>query len=430
MKKLIQTLFFFLLVTQICFAQWFWQSTPIDHDLFSVKFISPEVGWIVGESGTILKTTNGGETWISQSSGTSDNLNSVSFTNINTGVAVGNNGTILRTTNGGENWVSQFSGTYYDLNGVSFTNVNIGTVVGSYNPNTYTSIGIIIRTTNGGETWETQSSGIKYHLSMVFFTDINNGSVVGYSGSPLEGIILRTTNGGETWASQCKTENTLYGIYFSDAKTGMVVGTGGRGDGPLILKTNDGGETWINKNCGMTGVILNSVHLTDTNNGTAVGLKYFPSNEAVILRTTNGGETWISQTSELSNYLNDVFFIDINNGIVVCSGGIMLRTTNGGVTFVEEEKTTEVPTKFLLSQNYPNPFNPVTTIKYQIPHRSNVSLKVYDILGNKIADLVNEEKSSGVYEANWNAANLSSGVYFYQLKAGDFITTKKMILMK
>ncbi len=88
------------------------------------------------------------------------------------------------------------------------------------------------------------------------------------------------------------------------------------------------------------------------------------------------------------------------------------------------------PLTFNLEQNYPNPFNPVTTIKYQIPHRSNVSLKVYDILGNMIADLVNEEKSSGVYEANWNAANLSSGVYFYQLKAGEFIQTKKMILMK
>ena len=97
-----------------------------------------------------------------------------------------------------------------------------------------------------------------------------------------------------------------------------------------------------------------------------------------------------------------------------------------GITYPTEE----VPAVYSLWQNFPNPFNPVTTIKYQIPHRSNVSLKVYDILGNKIAELVNEEKSAGVHKANWNAANLSSGVYFYQLKAGSYTETKKMILLK
>ncbi len=83
-----------------------------------------------------------------------------------------------------------------------------------------------------------------------------------------------------------------------------------------------------------------------------------------------------------------------------------------------------------LSANYPNPFNPSTTINYSIPKQSYVILKVYDILGKEIANLVNEEKPAGTYELNWNAVNLPSGVYFYQLKAGEFNQTKKMILMK
>ena len=112
------------------------------------------------------------------------------------------------------------------------------------------------------------------------------------------------------------------------------------------------------------------------------------------------------------------------------------------VVEVKENKQTELPTQFILYQNYPNPFNPVTKIKYSIPavgtrHGLFVHLKIYDILGNEVAKLVNEAKPAGTYEVEFNASNLSSGVYFYQLrvsvpsgKAGNFIETKKFVLMK
>jgi hypothetical protein len=121
-------------------------------------------------------------------------------------------------------------------------------------------------------------------------------------------------------------------------------------------------------------------------------------------------------------------------------GGTIFHTTNGGVTFVEEENTNEVPAEFLLSQNYPNPFNPNTKIKYSLPQTSLVQIKVFDVLGNEIETLVNEEKLAGTYEVEFNVSSLSSsvsakggyasGVYFYQLKAGDFVESKKMILLK
>jgi len=85
---------------------------------------------------------------------------------------------------------------------------------------------------------------------------------------------------------------------------------------------------------------------------------------------------------------------------------------------------------FSLSQNYPNPFNPTTTISYSVPKGGNVSLKIFDILGNEVANLVNDYKSTGKYEVLFNSKELTSGVYFYQIKAGDYISTKKMILMK
>jgi hypothetical protein len=87
-------------------------------------------------------------------------------------------------------------------------------------------------------------------------------------------------------------------------------------------------------------------------------------------------------------------------------------------------------TSFSLEQNYPNPFNPSTTIRYQIPQTNFVSLKISDVLGKEEAILVNEEKSPGNYEVNFSVNGLSSGIYFYTLKAGNFIETKKMILLK
>jgi hypothetical protein len=85
---------------------------------------------------------------------------------------------------------------------------------------------------------------------------------------------------------------------------------------------------------------------------------------------------------------------------------------------------------YSLSNNYPNPFNPTTNIQYAIGITQFVSLKIFDVLGTKIETLVNEERPAGIYELNWNAANLPSGVYFYRLQAGEFVQTRKMILLK
>ncbi|GJQ42273.1 MAG: T9SS type A sorting domain-containing protein [Ignavibacteriota bacterium] len=90
----------------------------------------------------------------------------------------------------------------------------------------------------------------------------------------------------------------------------------------------------------------------------------------------------------------------------------------------------EVVTEYALEQNYPNPFNPTTTIKYQLPESGNVSIKVYDILGNEVANLVDGYMETGKYEVDFNASSLASGVYIYRLNVNDFVNVKKMILLK
>lgn len=104
-----------------------------------------------------------------------------------------------------------------------------------------------------------------------------------------------------------------------------------------------------------------------------------------------------------------------------------------GITGTKDNQHSSIPDKFKLYQNYPNPFNPATVIKYSVTANetmNKITLRVYDVLGSEVATLVNEEKPAGVYEVTFDASRLSSGVYFYQLKAGSFIQTKKMILMK
>jgi hypothetical protein len=100
------------------------------------------------------------------------------------------------------------------------------------------------------------------------------------------------------------------------------------------------------------------------------------------------------------------------------------------ITGINDPKDLIIPERFILSQNYPNPFNPSTTINFSVPSSEFVRLKVYDILGNEVATLVNEEKPTGSYEVNFDASSLSTGVYFYKLQAGSFIETKKMILLR
>ncbi|MBI5402708.1 MAG: T9SS type A sorting domain-containing protein [Ignavibacteriae bacterium] len=113
----------------------------------------------------------------------------------------------------------------------------------------------------------------------------------------------------------------------------------------------------------------------------------------------------------------------VSTNIINC--GISLVTITGGSTPV-----TQVPGEYNLGQNYPNPFNPVTKISYDIPKSGFVSLKVYDLLGREIAALVNEVKAPGSYIVELDASAFASGTYFYRLESGNFISTRKMVLIK
>jgi len=191
-------------------------------------------------------------------------------------------------------------------------------------------------------------------------------------------------------------------------------------------------KVYTSINSGLSDNRINSITIDSSDNkwiGTWVGgiTKY-------------DGVNWTVYTTSNSG-LPEKFVTSIvidgsgNKWIGTFEGGLAVHK-EGGIVSVKEDKKNITPTEFSLSQNYPNPFNPVTSIQYSVINSQHVSLKVYDMLGNEVAMLVNEEKPPGSYQVSFNTQQttnnrqLSSGVYFYQLRTGSFVQTKKMIILK
>ncbi len=207
----------------------------------------------------------------------------------------------------------------------------------------------------------------------------------------------------------------------------------------LLFRNETNGNSWIN------------IKLEGTNsNRAAIGVKVkikanIKGNDFWQLREVSSQIGYNGQNSLRAHFgLADAVVVDSiiaewPSGTVDIFTDIdanqFVKITESESTITDVDKPNEIITKFNLTQNYPNPFNPTTIISYNIPsletrHGVSVQLKVYDILGNEISTLVNEQMPSGNYSVQFDASKLSSGIYFYTLQAGSFINSKKMILLK
>ncbi len=203
-----------------------------------------------------------------------------------------------------------------------------------------------------------------------------------------------------------------------------INGTAGIGPGGSLLVGCDNGSFFsLDKNVSGTDMPINwyfqaSSSILAPTLITDNGIVYIgaTNGDVFIMRDLNLG----NKTLTLSNYEWPTFKGNNQRSKVV--------RLISGVSAVEDKES--IILSYELYQNYPNPFNPQTTIKYQIPELSLVALKVFDVLGSEVVTLVNEEKQTGTYEVEFDATGLPSGVYFYQIKAGNYIETKKMLLLQ
>jgi hypothetical protein len=159
--------------------------------------------------------------------------------------------------------------------------------------------------------------------------------------------------------------------------------------------------------------------------GTLLGTGSVDIENAASSYTQFSFDSWLSDTPDSLMLQVELIGEDVSN---IGSYALIDQLSLSGASAVEQ--LSGLPKEFNLSQNYPNPFNPSTKIEYSIPQESVVELKVYDVLGNKVADLVNKVQSAGNYRADFSGENLASGLYIARIKAGNFTQSIKMSLMK
>ncbi len=423
-KFYIQLVSIFAVITSLCFAQnpWDNQNSGTNKFLTDVHFVDQNNGWISGWTGTILHTTDGGANWNPQDPPPNNAYQSVYFVDDLNGWACGYAGKMIHTTDGGNTWTDQQSGTDNYLFDLHFLNADTGWAAGGdfgsfplFEPTR-----LIIYTTNGGANWITQlDQDNKSVLLSIHFADKDNGCAVGETGA-----IVNTANGGKAWTEQMSTTSYHFrDVYFANNNTGWVVGNYlGLPHVSVIFNTVDGGINWDSQTF-EEDESLAGIYFVDELTGWAVG---GATTFGRVKHTTDGGINWVNQDSGTNNLLTRVFFLDSNSGWAVGYNGTIIATENP-VSVIEDLAQ---PVEYELLQNYPNPFNPATTIKYSIPVRGFVTLRVFNTIGEEVRTLVNEFKEAGVYEVNFEAGDLSSGIYYYKLNSGNFNTIKKMILLK
>jgi len=432
--KNLNLIFLFVIINAVSvnniYSQNGWISQNIGNNEFlSIQFPTKnDTGFIVSNYELIIKTTNGGNVWFTQSSG-STIIGSGFFTSSSLGSVWGIYP--MLTTNGGLAWsqmsihLNTMGQTYHKA--ISFINNTTGYVIGGdYYPVPIPCCydGIINKSTNAGSNWvEVYRQGGDIFQEL-YFKDENNGIILDQI------ALVSTSDGGQNWYrnnrifydvryffTRSMTDPFKDTIFIAGIKSGFGADTG------AVIKSTDNGNSWFYSIQLPYSSRLRKICFLDNMYGYAVG------DTGLIIKTTNGGENWTVLNSGTRKRLNGVSFINKDTGFVVGDSGLVLTTFTGGLTDINSE-IDFIPNSFTLNQNYPNPFNPLTTISFSLPKRENVILKVYDISGKEIITLMNEVKTSGNYSAVFDASDLSSGVYFYELAAGDFKAVRKMVVVK
>ena len=357
---------------------------------------------------------------------------------------------INRSTDFGQSWQTINNGLGY-LSVKTLAENSKGYLFASTSSNTY---GGIFCSTNKGESWEQVLPSNTENISIATGP---NDEIVAVGADGYYNFIKISTDDGITWNDISYGTGGAYSAAINSAGDIFVTRNGGvdrklandtvwtncigavSGSPPVIFianngyiytdytKSTDNGDTWTTNNFPtfISSYAENSLgHLFIGTYNSGQG----------VYRSTDYAETWEQINTGLP--IMDIRSVGVDDQDYLYAGSwgmSMFKTITSTILSVDD--IISEPTNFSLAQNYPNPFNPSTMISYQLPVGGDVTLKVYDILGNEIATLVNEYKPAGRYQIEFNShsgkvRNLTSGVYFYQLKAGEFLQTKKMILLK
>ena len=367
--------------------------------------------------------------------------------------------TIKYSTDGTLRWIARYNGpigdydranaiTIDDSGNVYVTGTSDGGSSGSGDPYfdyatlKYNNSGVVqwIKRYKGFGTSNDEAKAIEVDMTgNVFVTGISyyNYVTIKYNAAG-DTLWIRSYNGPADWLDEANDMaiDDLGNVYVTGKSYG---GVGTNYDYATIKYNSDGDSIWVNRYNGPGSDIDEGISIALDKfynvyvTGRSDGLSY---DYATIKYNSTGDENWVVRYSNggsgSSSDEASSLYVDTLSNVYVTGMSALDYVT---VKYVQaptsvDNASSDIPDRFTLEQNYPNPFNPSTSIQYALGSMQYVSLKIYDVLGNEVATLVNEEKSAGDYEINYNALQLSSGIYFYKLQAGSFVETKKMILTK
>ena len=297
---------------------------------------------------------------------------------------------------------------------------------------------VIWTRTYGGSDWDfgnsvQQTSDGGYIITGLTYSFGKGNSDVWLIKTNSDGDTLWTkTFGDSLYDAGVFIQQTLDGGYII---TGNVNGTGRYYHGyAWLIRTNADGDTLWTKTFG--GVCVNFCDFSGNSVCQTDDGGYIIAGENIgLIKTDNNGNTlWTGniegfRSGKYVQQTSDGGYITTGMGSSDGGGDLWLIKTTPDVTSIDHNQLAIIR-DYQLHQNYPNPFNPSTTIEFSLPQSGFVTLKVYNLLGEKVATLVSEKLNLGQHKYNWDADNLASGVYMYQLKAGDFIESRKMILLR
>ncbi len=397
--------------------------------------------WVCGDRLLVMKSTNG-----SSLTEMSNGLPPANYTAIcgrGSSLAWVTNPTqIYKTTNGGSNWskVYEYAGTssqYVFYDAIYFWSDSVGIALSDQafsNPNRI----FVVRTSDGGGTWNLDTTGLP----------VGNG-LYGYNGrfdvagdhcwfavqsgadadTTAARFLVHSGNRGATWESlPIPSHLASFAASFSDSLNGVIA------DGIHVARTTDGGKTWQTTYLSGPHPPIQFAKGTGT---VWAGGASDPTYGALVAKSTDYGATWTTQTKPFRTGLNCISVVDQN--YVWATGFLyqLIRTRSGGsVAGVGEPGSQSVvPSGYDLLQNYPNPFNPATSIKHRTESAGHIRVDIFDLAGREVRTLVDEDEGAGWHLVIWDGRDnaergVSSGVYFYTLRTGAGVESKKMILLK
>jgi photosystem II stability/assembly factor-like uncharacterized protein len=440
--------------------------------LWSIYALDDQTAWVdytqlggIGDITEIYKTTDGGSTWNLTFEQTGGWIMDIQMFTPDDGFLytspLNQYWRFFNTTNGGTSWqlITEYQEAILNEDGHFNSTFFSGSDIwfGSNSTNIYHS-------SDNGNNW----SHIPVTTQNIYSIWFNNAD---YGLAACDLHLQRTTDGGNTWGTTgtptLDSSSSIYGennswwlanqnhIYYSDnnaigwttqysAPSGRYFQISKARNGNLLLAVRSNGgisaymlpvpvelSSFTAKN-DLDNVSLNWETATERNN------KGFILHRSKIITNSDGYEktkyaeiAFVEGNGTTTNK-NNYSYTDKNLIEGIYSYRLIQIDFDGTQNKIGEinVKVENQVKDYLLAQNYPNPFNPTTEIKYTIPEKSFVTLKIYDILGNEITELVNGEKIAGHYSVQFNSMGLASGIYFYKMEAGNFIATKKVIIMK